>query len=104
VTANTGRHGGTRKISGSVHNFLNAMAPTREDVVRLMRGAFPEPSWNAVSETLDMYGVEPHERERERVQIAVLKLSGTDEGRLLHFVATAKQDYRDVLFWSEHPE
>jgi hypothetical protein len=80
------------------------MSPTRGDVVRLIQGAFPEANWNAVGETLDFYGVAPHEPERERVQIAVLKLSGADEGKLLHFVAVAKQDYRDVLYWSEYSE
>jgi hypothetical protein len=80
------------------------MAPTREDVVRLIQGTFPESAWNAVGKTLDMYGVEPHERERERVQIAILKLSGIDDGKLRHFVAAAKQDYRDVLFWTDHPD
>lgn len=77
------------------------MSPTREDVVRLVQSAFPKASQTAVMETLDLYGVEPHERERERVQAAILKLCGTDEGKLLHFVSVAKQDYRDVLYWSQ---
>jgi len=32
-----------------------------------------------------------------------LKLSGGSEEKLREFVAVAKRDYRDVLFWSENP-
>jgi hypothetical protein len=80
------------------------MSPTREDVVGIVQSAFPEANRKAVVETLDLYGGEPNELERERVHIAILKLCGSDEGKLLHFVAVAKQDYRDVLFWSETPQ
>ncbi len=55
-------------------------------------------------ERLDMYGVEPYERERERVQLAILKLSAGNEEKVREFVAVAKRDYRDVLFWAEYPE
>ena len=55
-------------------------------------------------ELLDSYGVEPYEQERERVQLAILKLSGGSEEKLREFVAVAKRDYRDVLFWAEYPE
>ena len=55
-------------------------------------------------ELLDRYGVESYERERERVQLAILKLSEGNEKKLREFVAVAKRDYRDVLFWSENPE
>ena len=44
---------------------------------------------------LDEYGVE---RERERVQRAIVHLSKGDYGRLQHFTRVAKWDYRDVLF------
>ena len=55
-------------------------------------------------ELLDSYGVEPYERERERVQLAVLKLSEGNEEKVREFVTVAKRDYRDVLFWAEYPE
>ncbi len=55
-------------------------------------------------ELLDSYGVESYERERELVQLAILKLSGESEEKLREFVAVAKRDYRDVLFWAENPE
>lgn len=55
-------------------------------------------------ELLDSYGVESYERERERVQLAILKLSEGYEKKLREFVAVAKRDYRDVLFWADNPE
>ena len=55
-------------------------------------------------ELLDTYGVESYERERERVQLAILKLSAGSEEKVREFVAVAKRDYRDVLFWAEYPE
>jgi len=57
-----------------------------------------------VLELLDSYGVESYERERERVQLAILKLSEGNEEKLREFVAVAKRDYRDVLFWAENPD
>jgi hypothetical protein len=53
---------------------------------------------------LDTYGVEAYERERDRVQLAILKLSAGNEDRLRENVASAKGDYRDVLYWAEYPE
>jgi len=50
------------------------------------------------------YGQAPHEREVERVRRAILSLSGSDEAKLRYFLAVAKQDYRDVLFWADNPE
>ena len=61
-------------------------------------------SWAGVLELLDSYGVEPYERERERVQVAILKLSAGSEEKVREYLAVAKRDYRDVLFWAEYPE
>lgn len=61
-------------------------------------------SWAGVLELLDSYGVEPDERERERVQVAILKLSAGSEEKVREHLAVAKRDYRDVLFWAEYPE
>ncbi len=61
-------------------------------------------SWARVLELLDSYGVEPYERERERVQLAVLELGAGSEEKIREYVAVAKRDYRDVLFWAEYPE
>lgn len=65
---------------------------------------FPSRSAKAVLELLDVYGVESHEPERERVQMAILTLSQGQEDKLLQFVEAAKQDYRDVLYWAEYPQ
>ena len=55
-------------------------------------------------EMLDSYGVKSYERERERVQLDILKLSVGSEEKVREYVAVAKRDYRDVLFWAEYPE
>jgi hypothetical protein len=80
------------------------MAHSRDEVVAAIRATFPESSRSCVLELLDTYGVESCERERERVQLAILKLSAGSEEKLSEFVAVAKRDYRDVLFWAENPE
>ena len=51
------------------------MAHSREDVVASVRASFPKESRARALELLDTYGVAAHERERERVQLAILKLS-----------------------------
>ena len=52
---------------------------------------------------LDLYGAGDHERERERVQYCVLKLSEGDLGRLVSLLDAAMRDYRDVIMWAECP-
>jgi hypothetical protein len=80
------------------------MAHSREEVFTVVQKTFPESAHARVLELLDKYGVETYERERERVQLAILKLSEGNEEKLREFVAVAKRDYRDVLFWAENPE
>src|SRR5438094_10167120 len=80
------------------------MAHARDEVVGVVQKTFPESAHARVLELLDTYGVESYERERERVQLAILKLSGGNEEKLREFVAVAKRDYRDMLFWAENPE
>jgi hypothetical protein len=76
------------------------MPHTRDDVVATVRKTFPESAHARVLELLDTYGVESY----ERVQLAILKLSGGSEEKLREFVAVAKRDYRDVLFWAKNPD
>lgn len=78
------------------------MAATREDVVAAVRTAFPDNEDSALAE-LDRYGNKPYENERERVQLAILRLAAGDAAKLAKFVAAAKTDYRDVLMWVERP-
>lgn len=78
------------------------MANTREQVVAAVEAVFPEGTWETVLELLDLYGVEPYEREKERVQLAMVALSRGREDELLNLIQTAKVDYRDVLMWNDH--
>jgi hypothetical protein len=80
------------------------MPLSRDEVVAAIQATFPESRLARVLELVDSYGVESCERERERVQLAILKLSGGSEEKLREFVAVAKRDYRDVLFWAENPD
>jgi hypothetical protein len=80
------------------------MAHSHDEVLAAVQKALPESSRARVLDLLDSYGVESYERERERVQLAILKLSAGSEEKLREFVAIAKRDYRDVLFWAENPE
>ena len=80
------------------------MPHSRDEVVAVVQKTFAETSCSRVLELLDTYGVESYEREQERVQLAILKLSEGNEEKLREFVAVAKRDYRDVLFWAEYPE
>ena len=66
-----------------------------------IRAAFPASDLATIAGILDLYGVEAHERERERVQLAMLALCAGSEERLRYLVGVAKTDYRDVLSWVE---
>jgi len=50
---------------------------------------------------LSAYGVQPHEPEVERVQLAILELARGDGDRIRQLVKVAKVDYRDVLAWQQ---
>jgi hypothetical protein len=80
------------------------MAHSRAQVLAAVRAGFGSADATAILAILDQYGGVPHERERDRVHLAILNLSEGDEAKLQYFVAIAKQDYRDVLFWSDCPE
>lgn len=75
------------------------MQGKQEPLADVARRSFAEGQLVAVFAALDQYtGPEP-----ERVQRAILTLSGGDVGKLSHNVAVALQDYRDVLYWAEYP-
>ena len=76
--------------------------PTRDLVLARVREVFPHHSPADVFAVLDLYGVEPYERERERVQLDILKLSEGDIDKLRNTVALAKRDYRDVIVAAEY--
>ncbi len=80
------------------------MTYSHDQVVASVEATFPKSGWARVLDLLDRYGVESYERERERVQVAILKLSAGSEAKVREYVAVAKRDYRNVLFWAEYPE
>ena len=77
------------------------MTAARADVVAASQAAFPQGDVARILALLDLYGAAPYERERERVQLAILALSKGDEDQLRHYVQQAKIDYRDILSWIE---
>ena len=74
-----------------------------DELVREVRSRFGA-SADAVTDLLAEYGSDRSHREPDRVRRAILTLSGSDEDRLLHYVEVALMDYRDVLWWAEHPK
>ena len=79
------------------------MSRKREDVIVIASRLFPETDVRFVMQILDGYGMKSSEPERERVQLAILKLSEGQTSKLQHYLEAAKRDYRDVLYWSENP-
>ena len=84
---------------------MNQPTPTvsRTDVERVVRRDFPADAFRDVITTLDKYGVEDYERERDRVQLAVLKLARGSLESLRRELDGAKCDYRDTLLSAEYP-
>jgi hypothetical protein len=78
-------------------------AVSRQDVIRIVRRDFPNIPEAEVLAILDEYGADRWHRERDRVQLAVLKLAAGDSQALLSQLSTALKDYRDVLAYAEYP-
>jgi hypothetical protein len=78
--------------------------PLPQRVIDKVRKEFPQEENDDVLEILSLYGTEDHEREKERVLLAILDLSKGKVEAVRELVDKAKKDYRDVLFWSEYPE
>ena len=79
------------------------MTYTREFVLAKVRQEFPHSEAEEVLAILETYGEFDYERERKRVQLAILKLSEGNIDKLRANVKIAKQDYRDVLAYAEYP-
>ena len=75
------------------------MSALREDVLTAVASAFPGRDHAAIQRILDTYGSREYDRERERVQLAIISLSAGSEEKLRYFVDVAMTDYRDVLAW-----
>jgi hypothetical protein len=76
----------------------------RNLIMKKISMIFPRKEAREILAILDRYGSDRNEPERERVQLAVLKLceeKGDSDPAAL--VQVAKADYRDVLAWAEYP-
>lgn len=73
---------------------------TRDHVLAAVQRYFSDKGTSGVLKLLDQY---EDLKEQSRVQVAILKLSDGDLGKLRHNIDIARQDYRDVLWWSELP-
>lgn len=76
---------------------IEGVSQSRDELAVAVITAFNEQERAAVLEELDCYGIEPHERERTRVQCAIVELSGGNRAKLSMYIDMAKLDYRDVL-------
>jgi lipopolysaccharide export LptBFGC system permease protein LptF len=88
--------------------MLNIMATQQEqnnqEILRQkIAESFPDADQTQILALLNEYQSESATG-RLRVQLAVLKLSLGDLGKLRQYVETARTDYRDVLFWAETPQ
>jgi hypothetical protein len=77
---------------------------SRNLVIEKAKQCFPNEDPQKIIAILDEYGTDSNERDRERVQIAILKLSGENIDHLHMHVSMAKRDYRDILAYAEYPE
>ena len=72
-----------------------------EQVLKAIEGLFPKEQRNEVLEMLNLYGNQ-NGKGKERVFLAVLKLSQGDEEKILYILNIASIDFRDVLYWAEY--
>ena len=56
-----------------------------------------------VRRILQGYGNGVHEHEPDRVRLAILKLAGAELQSVEKFTGYAREDYRDILAWTEYP-
>lgn len=75
---------------------------TRDKVIQAVKIVFSNFKSEDVLDLLDLYGKEAHEYEKERVQLAILKISKGDMLKLRENINLAKIDYRDVLMSAEY--
>jgi hypothetical protein len=80
------------------------MLDARSLPLRIVQRLFPADQVEAVREALDSTTVGAPAGDRDRIQVAVLKLYCEDPHRNLNvWVKAANVDYRDVLLWAETP-
>jgi len=78
------------------------VAPSRELVLKKLRDCFPDATTaREALAVLDTYGTETWHREKERVQLALLRVSSGDLEKLRLYTRGAQNDYRDTLVPAE---
>ena len=78
------------------------LTPTRELVLKKLHDCFPDPdAADAALAILDTYGTEKWHREKDRVHLALLKVSAGKLDDLRRNVHGAQTDYRDTLVAAE---
>ena len=81
------------------------LTPSRSLVLKKLRDCFPDTDIaSTVLALLDSYGIESWHFEKDRVQLAILKLSDGELEKLSSLVELASSDFRDMLAPAEYPE
>ena len=75
---------------------------SRDNIIQAIKISFPNLENKVVLDMLDRYGKESCEYEKERVQLAIIKISVGDILKLHEYVNLAKIDYRDILMSAEY--
>jgi len=82
----------------------NDRSAIRERILRRIRRMWPGEDHRKIVGLLERYGSEKHEKDPERVQLALLKLSEGNFDSLPELVKMAKSDWQDVIAMAESPE
>jgi len=77
---------------------------TRAAVEAAVTQLFPTHDPTTILAILDEYGTQEYQRERLRVQLAILKLSRGDPDALRARTRDAQRDYRDILMWADQQD
>jgi len=75
---------------------------TFKQVEKAVAKVFKDHPIDEVVSVLKEYGIEEHEKEVNRVCLAILKLSKGDMNYFKKYLDLAKKDYRDVLVKAEY--
>ena len=71
---------------------------------RKLQSMFPDDfTRRRVRKILLDYGRGAHEREPDRVRLAILKLAGAELRSVEKYTGYARDDYRTILAWAEYP-
>jgi hypothetical protein len=73
-------------------------------VTNIIKQDFAEADQKEIETVLSSYGDEPYQREQERVLLYILQLAKGDKKQVQELIKTAKNDYRDIIFFAENPD